>query len=107
MKNKTLVQLAEEAVPWFAQSYKKFRIRMLVEQKKSAKTIEEYGRQVSTLSLHFKTLPEHLTGDQIDYLAGKIGKEGSNSMFKHVVFGLRVYFKSMGVEREQHRLPSL
>jgi hypothetical protein len=64
MKKKTLVQLAVEAVPGFAQSYEKFRIRMLVEQK-SAKTIEEYGRQVSALSLHFKTLPEHLTGDQI------------------------------------------
>jgi hypothetical protein len=80
---------------------------MLVEQK-STKTIEEYGRKVAALSLHFKSLPERMTDTQIDgYPAEKIGKEGSNSMFKHIVFGLRFYFSALGLERQQHHLPSI
>jgi site-specific recombinase XerD len=106
-KTLTLVQQALEQVEGFAQSYERFVIRLRVEQKSST-TIEEYSRKIASLSLHYMRLPEDLTVDQIDsYLVRKQQEGRSNSMFKHIVFGLRAYFKALGLERQTRHLPSI
>jgi site-specific recombinase XerD len=106
-KEKPLVEQALQNIEGFGQSYEKFRNRMLIEQK-SGKTIDEYGRKIAALSLHFKSLPEELSDAQIEsYLVEKLRGGSSNSMFKHIVFGLRCYFKAQGLARKRHRLPPI
>jgi site-specific recombinase XerD len=105
MQRKTLVQQASEQVQDFVQSYEKLRTRMLIEQK-SERTIENYTSVLSSMVLHYGKLPEVLTQTEVDtYLATKVTY--SKSMLKHIVCGLRYYFKAMGMDREHYRLPSV
>jgi site-specific recombinase XerD len=106
-KTLTLVQQAIEQVEGFAQSYERFVIRLRVEQKSST-TIEEYSRKIAALSLHYMRLPEDLTVEQMDsYLVRKQQEGRSNSMFKPIVFGLRAYYKAIGLERQSIPLPAI
>jgi integrase/recombinase XerD len=69
-----------------------------------------YGRQVAHLSLHFNCLPEELLEEQIeDYLTGlaQLPCCPSRSTFKHCVYGLRFYFRLIGMPKRSIALPSI
>lgn len=87
----------------------------LLEQKivlanKSKSTLTNYSRRIASISLDFNALPEDLDDDQInDYLQGLASKafSPSRSTFKHTVFGLRYYFKCIGLPKRSIALPSI
>jgi site-specific recombinase XerD len=102
---KTLVQQAVEEVPGFAQSYEKFRKRMLIDQK-AAKTIAGYMRMLSHISLHYGRTPENLTQEEPDsFPADRVRVKIST--FKHLIHGLRYYCKAPGIEKKLFYLPVL
>ena len=75
---------------------------------KSKSTLSNYGRRIASLCLEFNALPEELDDDQInDYLQGLAAgaSSPSRSGFKHTVFGLRYYFKCIGLPKRSISLP--
>jgi integrase/recombinase XerD len=62
------------------------------------------------ISLHFSQLPEHISDDELtEYLTTLAldKKSPSRSSFKHMVYGLRYYFRLIGDNKRAINLPSL
>ncbi len=62
------------------------------------------------ISLHFSQLPEHISDDELtEYLTSLAldKKSPSRSSFKHMVYGLRYYFRLIGDNKRAINLPSL
>lgn len=58
------------------------------------------------ISLYYGCMPENLTQEQLDgYLAEKV--EGEISTFKHLIHGLRYYYRVLGIRKEVFHLPVL
>jgi site-specific recombinase XerD len=105
----TIVERATIAVPGFEEVVKKMSIQVeLKGQSKS--TFQNYIRRIALISLHFKRLPHELSEDEInEYLVSlaRDPKSPSRSSFKHMVYGLRYYYRSMGMNKKAIALPSL
>lgn len=85
------------------QSYEKFRNRLLIDQK-ADKTIVGYSRMLAHISLYYGRTPENLSQEQLEnYLAEKV--QGKTSTFKHLIHGLRYYYKALGINKEKFYLP--
>jgi integrase/recombinase XerD len=60
--------------------------------------------------IHFQKLPEQISEDEInEYLAAlaRDPKSPSRSSFKHMVYGLRYYYRLLGMNKQAIALPSL
>lgn len=105
----TIIEQAIIAVPEFKQALKKLETQVeLKGQSKS--TISNYGRRIALFVLHFKALPEHIDQDEInEYLVAlaRDPKSPSRSSFKHMVYGLRYYYRLLGMNKKAIALPSL
>jgi len=105
----TIVERAAIAVPGFEEVVKKMSIQVeLKGQSKS--TLQNYIRRIALISLHFKRLPHEISEDEInEYLVGlaRDPKSPSRSSFKHMVYGLRYYYRSLGMNKKAIALPSL
>ncbi|MGD9700743.1 tyrosine-type recombinase/integrase [Acinetobacter sp.] len=76
----------------------------------SPSTLNNYIRRVAQISLHFGLLPEHVDEDEInEYLVAlaRDPKSPSRSSFKHMVYGLRYYYRLMGMNKQAIALPAL
>ncbi len=76
----------------------------------SKSTFHNYLRRIALISLHFDRLPENISDDEIrEYLTGLAldPKSPSRSSFKHMVYGLRYYFRHIGQNKRAVTLPSL
>ena len=76
----------------------------------SQSTFSNYIRRIAIISLHFDRLPENISDDEInEYLTGLAldPKSPSRSSFKHMVYGLRYYFRHIGQNKRAIALPSL
>ena len=76
----------------------------------SQSTFSNYIRRIAIISLHFNRLPENISDDEInEYLTGLALdlKSPSRSSFKHMVYGLRYYFRNIGQNKRAIALPSL
>ena len=65
---------------------------------------------MAAICLHFGCMPEHLDPEQIQDYQGKLaGSDASpsRSSFKHTVYGLRFYFKVIGLRNRSIELPSI
>ena len=72
--------------------------------------MNNYIRRIALISLHFKRLPEQISDEEInEYLTGlALDKNSpSRSSFKHMVYGLRYYFRHIGQTKRAVNLPSL
>ncbi len=79
-------------------------------QGKSKSTFHNYLRRIALISLHFERLPEDISDDEIqEYLTSLAldPKSPSRSSFKHMVYGLRYYFRHIGLNKRAIALPSL
>jgi len=105
----TIVERAVIAVPGFEEVVKKMSIQVeLKGQSKS--TLQNYIRRIALISLHFKRLPHEISEDEInEYLVSlaRDPKSPSRSSFKHMVYGLRYYYRSLGMNKKAIALPSL
>ena len=79
-------------------------------QGKSKSTFHNYIRRIAIISLHFKQLPENISDDEIKESLTALALSSnspSRSSFKHMVYGLRYYFRHIGENKRAIYLPSL
>ena len=76
----------------------------------SMSTYNNYINRIAAVSLHFGKLPHEIEEDEInEYLVGlaRDPKSPSRSSFKHMVYGLRYYFRLLGMNDKAIALPAL
>lgn len=105
----TIVERAIIAVPGFEQVFKKLDQQVTL-RGQSQSTLNNYIRRIATISLYFGRLPEDINEDEInEYLVAlaRDPKSPSRSSFKHMVYGLRYYYRLLGMNKKAIALPSL
>mgnify|MGYP001016236431 CR=1 FL=1 len=105
----TIVEQAIIAVPGFDKVVKKLEQQVTL-RGQSQSTLNNYIRRIAHISLHFGQLPELVSEDEInEYLVGlaRDPKSPSRSSFKHMVYGLRYYYRLLGMNKQAIALPSL
>ena len=112
MRKKTSPTILERAialVPEFKNVLNKLDQQVTLRgQNKS--TLANYGRRIALFVIHFQCLPHQVSEDEInEYLASlaRDPKSPSRSSFKHMVYGLRYYFRLLGINEKAIALPSL
>jgi hypothetical protein len=103
------IQRASDSISGFGQSYEKFSKQLLIEQY-SPGSIKSYGHKLAAISFHFKKLPEHLSEDDCrDYFSMLLSRTPSPglSYFKHTVYSLRCYRKTMHLSELNFSLPRI
>lgn len=76
----------------------------------SKSTLNNYIRRIALFVLHFETLPENVSEDETnEYLVSlaRDPRSPSRSSFKHMVYGLRYYYRLLGQNKRAIALPSL
>jgi integrase/recombinase XerD len=108
-KGFTIVERAIAAVPTFKPVVS--RLEQQVELKgQSQSTFHNYLNRIALVVLHFGALPEDIEEDDINtYLVAlaRDPKSPSRSSFKHMVYGLRYYFRLIGLPKRAIALPEL
>lgn len=105
----TIVERATIAVPGFEEVTKKLETQVAL-RGQSQSTLQNYIRRIALIALHFGRLPEQIDEDEInEYLAGlaRDPMSPSRSSFKHMVYGLRYYYRLIGINKRAIALPSL
>jgi integrase/recombinase XerD len=105
----TIVQQAIALVPGFEQAAKRMENQVIL-RGQSKSTLNNYIRRIALFVIRFNQLPEHISHDEInEYLVAlaRDPKSPSRSSFKHMVYGLRYYFRLMGMNKNAIALPSL
>ena len=105
----TILGRAMQTVPGFDKVYHKMKQQTLLGGR-SQSTFDNYIRRIALVCLEYNRLPEDISEDDInDYLTGlaQMAKSPSRSSFKHAVYGLRYYFRHMGLNKRATDLPSM
>jgi site-specific recombinase XerD len=105
----TIVEQAIMLVPEFEIVVRKMEQQVTL-RGQSKSTLNNYIRRIALCVLHFGKLPEQIDAEQInEYLVSLAldPKSPSRSSFKHMVYGLRYYFRLMGMNKNAIALPSL
>jgi integrase/recombinase XerD len=104
----TVVEQAKDAVPGFGDAYRRFIERATIEQK-SGSLIENYIRNIAHVALHFGTVPDRVSADEINSYLYRISvhENKSESYFKQTVYGLRYWFRLFGQGEKALRLPPI
>jgi integrase/recombinase XerD len=103
------LEQAIAAVPDFETVLKKLDQQVAI-RGQSKSTLNNYSRRIALFVLYFNDLPENISEDEInEYLASlaRDPKSPSRSTFKHMVYGLRYYYRLMGMNKKVIALPSL
>ncbi len=105
----TIVERAILAVPGFEAVVKKLENQVVL-RGQSLSTLQNYIRRIALFCLHFGKLPEEISEEEInEYLVALAldPKSPSRSSFKHMVYGLRYYYRLLGMNKKAIALPSL
>ena len=105
----TMVEQAIMLVPEFEKVVRKLEQQVAL-RGQSKSTLNNYIRRIALFTLHFSKLPEQIDPEEInEYLAAlaRDPKSPSRSSFKHMVYGLRYYFRLMGMNKNAIVLSSL
>jgi len=108
-KRAKIVDNAIQTIDGFAKVFKVIHQNTVLKGQ-SQSTFENYLRRIALISLHFGRLPEDISDDEInEYLTGLAldPKSPSRSSFKHMVYGMRYYFRHIGLNKRAIALPSL
>jgi site-specific recombinase XerD len=76
----------------------------------SRSTLQNYIRRIALFVVHFGKLPEQIDPEEInEYLAAlaRDPRSPSRSSFKHIIYGLRYYYRLPGMNKNAIALPSL
>jgi site-specific recombinase XerD len=76
----------------------------------SKSTLQNYIRRIALFVVHFGKLPEQIDPEEInEYLIAlaRDPRSPSRSSFKHMVYGLRYYYRLLGMNKNAITLPSL
>jgi len=105
----TIVERAIISVPGFEEVVRKLEQQVEL-RGQSKSTQKNYIRRIALISLHFNRLPHEIEEEEInEYLVGlaRDPKSPSRSSFKHMVYGLRYYYRLLGMNKKAIALPSL
>lgn len=105
----TILEQAIVVVPEFEKVIKKLSQQVTL-RGQSKSTLSNYGRRIALFVIHFKALPEQVSEDEInEYLVAlaRDPKSPSRSSFKHMVYGLRYYYRLLGMNKKAIALPAL
>ncbi len=105
----TILERAIIAVPGFENVIKKLSNQVSI-RGQSKSTLDNYTRRIALFVIHFQSLPDQVSEDEIiEYLAAlaRDPKSPSRSSFKHMVYGLRYYYRLLGMNKKAIALPSL
>jgi integrase/recombinase XerD len=105
----TIVEQAIVLVPEFEKVVRKLEQQVTL-RGQSKSTLTNYMRRIALFVVHFGKLPEQISEDEInEYLAAiaRDPKSPSRSSFKHMVYGLRYYYRLLGMNKKAIALPSL
>jgi integrase/recombinase XerD len=112
MRRKTSLTIVEQAivlVPEFEKSVRRLETQVTL-RGQSKSTLNNYIRRIALFVVRFGQLPEHVAEEEInEYLVAlaRDPKSPSRSSFKHMVYGLRYYYRLMGMNKNAIALPSL
>jgi integrase/recombinase XerD len=105
----TILERAIMAVPDFEKVLTKLSQQVTL-RGQSQSTLSNYGRRIALFIIHFGRLPDQVSEDEInEYLVSlaRDPKSPSRSSFKHMVYGLRYYYRLLGMNKKAIILPSL
>ena len=105
----TIVEQAVGRVPEFEKVVSKLDQQVTL-RGQSKSTLQNYIRRIALFVVHFGSLPEQIDPEEInEYLAAlaRDPKSPSRSSFKHMVYGLRYYYRLLGMNKNAIALPSL
>lgn len=105
----TIVEQAIVLVPEFEKVVRKLEQQVTL-RGQSESTLKNYIRRIALFVVHFGKLPEQMDPDEInEYLVAlaRDPKSPSRSSFKHMVYGLRYYYRLLGMNKNAIALPSL
>jgi site-specific recombinase XerD len=105
----TIVEQAIVLVPDFENVVRKLEQQVTL-RGQSESTLKNYIRRIALFVVHFGKLPEHIDPEEInEYLVSlaRDPKSPSRSSFKHMVYGLRYYYRLLGMNKNAIALPSL
>ena len=105
----TIVEQAIMLVPEFENIVRKLEQQVTL-RGQSKSTLNNYIRRIALCVLHFGRLPEQIDPEEInEYLVSLAldPKSPSRSSFKHMVYGLRYYYRLLGLNQNAIALPSL
>jgi site-specific recombinase XerD len=105
----TIVEQAILLVPEFEKVVSKLDQQVTL-RGQSKSTLSNYILRIAQLVIHFCKLPEQIDPDEInEYLAAlaRDPKSPSRSSFKHLVYGLRYYYRLLGMNKNAIALPSV
>jgi integrase/recombinase XerD len=105
----TMIEQAIELVPEFSNVVHKLE-QQVVLRGQSKSTLNNYIRRIALFVIHFGKLPEQIDPEEInEYLVAlaRDPKSPSRSSFKHMVYGLRYYYRLLGMNKNAIALPSL
>ncbi len=108
-KGLNVVERAIIAISGFEEVVKKLEQQVTL-RGQSMSTLKNYINRIARISLHFGRLPEDISEDEInEYLVGLAldPKSPSRSSFKHMVYGLRYYYRLQGMNDKAIALPAL
>ncbi|HIP49268.1 MAG TPA: integrase [Lutibacter sp.] len=112
MKSKrsfTIVERAIILVPEFQSVVKRLSEQVTL-RGQSKSTLNNYIRRIALFVIHFEQLPDQVSEDEAnEYLVAlaRDPKSPSRSSFKHMVYGLRYYFRLLGMNKKAIALPAL
>lgn len=105
----TIVEQAIVLVPDFETVVRKLDQQVTL-RGQSKSTLNNYMRRIALFVVNFGKLPEQIDPEEInEYLAAlaRDPKSPSRSSFKHMVYGLRYYYRLLGMNKNAIALPSL
>lgn len=105
----TIVEQAIALVPDFETVVHKLEQQVTL-RGQSESTLKNYIRRIALFVVHFGMLPEQIDPEEInEYLVSlaRDPKSPSRSSFKHMVYGLRYYYRLLGMNKNAIALPSL
>ncbi len=112
MRKKSGISIVEQAiaiVPEFSNLVRKMEQQVIL-RGQSKNTLRNYIERIALFVVNFKKLPENIDSDQInDYLTTLAinPKSPCRSNFKHMVYGLRYYYRLIGMNGNAIELPSI
>jgi integrase/recombinase XerD len=105
----TIVEQAIVLVPEFEGVVRKLEQQVEL-RGQSKSTLNNYIRRIALFVIHFGKLPEQIDPEEInEYLVSlaRDPRSPSRSSFKHMVYGLRYYYRLLGMNKNAIALPSL
>lgn len=112
MRKKSGITILDQAivlVPEFEKVVLKLEQQVTL-RGQSKSTLNNYIRRIALFVLRFGKLPEQIDPEEInEYLVAlaRDPKSPSRSSFKHMVYGLRYYYRLLGMNKNAIALPSL